>query len=249
MNLYTTNGENKINYYRLKDYDVQKRVLGSYDKPTIVREENCLSGEEDRLFFQGDNVYFMTLESREYLGRQLQSNIGVACSGCDHYYEDAYRYNYVKHFLISELASAIQGYYAARNLDIPKARACLNRIGKCLECDTIDILMMMDILDSLAISESRTFTSLDEFAYFVLKNDDFDCVHNLHDYKDAISGLTIKDLCLFDNAKSSYILYRLRKELASSSKVQSLLDFMPEVRDKRRELSITFERCRKRKGY
>lgn len=249
MNLYTTNGENRINYYRLKDYDVQKRVLGSYDKPTIVRKERCFSGEEDRLFFQGEDVCFMTLESREYLGRQLQSNIGVACSGCDHYYEDAYRYNYVKHFLMPELASAIRSYYAFRNLDISKARACLNRIGECLKCETVDILMMMDILDSLTITETRTFTNLDEFAQFVLKSDSYDRTHHLRDYKEEIKGLTIRDICLSDDMKSSYVLWKLKEELASSGKVQRLLDFMPDIKDKCQELSTAFERCRKRKGY
>lgn len=249
MNLYTTNGENRINYYRLKDYDVQKRILGSYNKPTIARKEKCLSGEEGRLFFQGEDVCFMTLESREYLGQQLQSNIGVACSGCDHYYEDAYRYHYVKHFLIPELASAIQGFYATRNLDISKARACLNRIGACLECDTIDIRMMIDILDYLKITETKTFTNLEEFTKSFLMSNDWDRIYRSHDYEQAIKGLTINDLLRLNYESLTYPLNTLSQELAKSSKVQELLDFMPEIKDKREELSLALERCRKRKEY
>lgn len=249
MNLYTTNKKDKINYYKIDDVDIQKIILGRYNKPTIARRERCIDGAENKLYFQGDDVCFITLESQEYLGSWLQSNVGVACNPCDHYYEDVYRYHYMKHFLLPELASAIQGYYAVRDLDITKARACLNKIGECLKCDTIDIRMMIDILDYLKITETKTFTNLEEFTKSFLMLNDWDRIYRSHDYEQAIKGLTINDLLRSNYESLTYPLSILSRELAKSNNVQELLNFMPEIEAKRRELSTAFERCRKHKGY
>lgn len=249
MNLYTVNkGKDKITFYKLGTCDVTKTVLKRAYKPTIVRKESCLEGEEDQLFYQGDDVYYTTLESSEYLGRTLQSNIGVACNGCDHYYEDSYRYHYTKHFLVPELASAIRSYYAVRDLDVTKARFYLNKICDCVTCDTADLLMMFSILDALSFSETRVLENLDEFAQSVLRSNGYDCQYHLRSYREEIKGLTIQDICSLDST-SSYVLSRLRGELQASDKVQELVQFMPEIVEKRKELSLRFEECRKRKGY
>lgn len=250
MNFYIANGKNKIKSYKLNDFDVEGRVIGELDKVTIARKEECIGGSKNKLFFDGEDVYFMTFSHKEYLGWRQISNFGIAGHGCDHIYGETYAYHYIKNFLLPELAGAIQGYYAARKLDIPRARACLSRIGECLKCNTIDILLMQDILDSLKIADTKIFTKLDEFAYFDLVNNRYATKNDLLTYQENIKGLKIRDL-LFPYSKDNWsnVVHLLRCDLAKSEKVQELLDFMPEIEAKRRELSTAYTRCRKREEF
>lgn len=58
------------------------------------------------------NLLLQRRTGKEYLGLFAQSNFGVAGHGCDHYYEDEYRYTYLRSLLPKDIMAAFQCMYS-----------------------------------------------------------------------------------------------------------------------------------------
>lgn len=236
-----------VTCYRLLKNDWKSSVItGATDwfrdvKPTVIKKEYLKSDapyRTDIFYFSGDSdIYVLDYRGKECVGRSLASNVGVASNGCDHYYEDDYKYSYYKNYFIRGLASAIRCYYDALDFDVASARLALNRIKKCIDCTSSDVYYMYKILESLSFTEERKFTNLEDLAYFIFNSDRDDIEYYLKYYKEAIQGLSIADVCSNVTSSDSYIISKVKRQLCDSEKGEDLMAFLPEVKAEKEELA------------
>lgn len=242
----------QVTYYKFKDTRWEEIILRDAVRrdyayaPTVVKTHEFMSNipkRTDQFYYEDDqDVVVLEYCYQKEIGERLLSNVGCAGHGCDHFYEKAYEYSYLKHYLISELANAIRVYYSTVNLDIPKARESLNRIKECIHCSRSDLFQILDIFKSLSFQETREFTNLDELVRFIFMRDSFDRAHSLDKYKSEIEGLRIEDICSRVSESDPYTITRIKHQLCDREQGRQFLDFMPEINDKKQMLSRILER-------
>lgn len=98
----------------LAEHAVSK-FLDSYGFSGFGRSEeyisSCDEGYLKLVFGKGGEIFLQRKVDKEYSGKFLQSNFGVAGHGCDHYYEDGYRYTYERTLLPKDIMAAFHCMY------------------------------------------------------------------------------------------------------------------------------------------
>lgn len=69
-------------------------------------------GYEKLVWGENGELLLQRRTGKKYLGLMQQSNIGVAGHGCDHYYEDAYSYSYIRSSLPKDISAAFTCMYS-----------------------------------------------------------------------------------------------------------------------------------------
>lgn len=93
----------------------ESRFLDSYGFSGFGREEIYTSlydeGWKKLVLGENDEIFKQEQIDKKYLGQFLQSNVGVAGHGCDHYYEDEYEYVYRRTLLPKDIMAAFNCVY------------------------------------------------------------------------------------------------------------------------------------------
>lgn len=109
----------KLIAYELGDAKIAEnavsRFLDSYGFTGFGRSEEYTSlydeGWKKLVFGANHEIFLQRRVDKEYLGKFAQSNFGVAGHGCDHYYEDEYRYTYERSLLPKDIMAAFNCMY------------------------------------------------------------------------------------------------------------------------------------------